>query len=137
MLFHNLGPAIENLRSNWDLKCWFLRKGEIRSSHGENSLRVRKTCKNKLNPHVVSLSWDLNLQGHTGNQRVFSPLHLLYSKTLMKAALSRPVVRRPQVQVSAPAACWNFVLGSPEFKSSATLAKQPTAYGLPTTSWDF
>ena len=36
---------------------------------------------------------------HSGNWRVLSPLQPPYSKRLMKAALSRLVVWRPQVQV--------------------------------------
>ena len=49
--------------------------------------------------HTWCHCWDLNLQGHTGNWRVLSPLHPPYSKRLIKAVLSRLVVWRPQVQV--------------------------------------
>ena len=71
------GTSTEWLFVRWNLdqiriwKCWFLRRGENRSSRGKTS-RSREENQNKLNPHMAS-SPGIDPEPHRW-QRVLSPL---------------------------------------------------------------
>ena len=42
----------DTFRSNWNLECWFLRRGENRSTRRKTS-RSKERTNNKLNPHMT------------------------------------------------------------------------------------
>ena len=75
--FTNWGDYISSWSTTNQIKCWFLVRGENRSTRGKTSQNREE------NQQTLSTSWRWvrkSNPGHIGGRRVLSPLHQLYSQ---------------------------------------------------------